>query len=130
MIYRYLSLILPALLFAFTLSGCAQFPTSLPAPASAADQTVLDEKALLALELSYKASRLTAEEALEARLVSPALARKLRAANRNANAVLIRARAAYDAANAQSYAAALDEAELLVTDFFKLVQSKEISRGL
>ena len=127
-------LILPALVCALALAGCAGFPAnapvSLPAPSTAAEQTTLDEKVLLGLEASYKAARLTAEAALDAGLVSPALARPLRDANRKANAVLVRARAAYDTANAQSFAAALFEAQPLVADFLKLVQTKENSRGL
>lgn len=127
-------LILPVLVCALALAGCAGFPASapvsLPAPATAADKTALDEKVLLGLEASYKAARLTADAALDAGLVSPALARALRDANRKANAVLVRARAAYDTANAQSFAAALFEAQPLVTDFWKLVQTKEKNRGL
>jgi hypothetical protein len=126
-------LILPTLLCALALTGCAGFPARSPVTptprATVADQTALDEKVLLGLEASYKAARLTAEAALDARLVSPALARRLRVANQRANAVLVRARAAYDTANARSFAAALFEAQPLVADFLKLVQTKENSSG-
>ena len=91
---------------ALALPGCA-VPTR---PAVLAEATRLDERALIGLEASYAAARMTAEAAVDAGLVYPETAVPLRDINRRAYDLLIVARAAYDAANAPGLASALAEA--------------------
>lgn len=108
------------------LGGCANTVSSSlpPAPAIVAEQTVLDEQALLAAEASYKAAREIMEAAVDRELVTPAVAARFRAINIRANDVLVKARAAYDAANASSFAAAIAEAGPLINQLWQLTTVK------
>lgn len=97
-----------ALILVATLPGCATIPS---APVEGADQTVLDEQAMLAAEVAYKAARLAVEAGVDAGLVHGERATRLAAADRAAYAALGQLRAAYRAGNASSYASALSEAQ-------------------
>ena len=106
------------------LSACAVVPPqlSLPPPTSvAASQTNLDERALLGVELSYKAARTLIGEAANAGFVDAQLARKLAKLDNQLFSALKRARSAYALANAASYRVALAEAAPLITEIWALV---------
>jgi hypothetical protein len=118
---------------ALALASCAGLGSTivggLSGPAAIANKTTLDERALLGLEASYKAARLAMEGAVDAGLVKRPLAVKFRDANKKANAVLVKARTAYDAANAATLDAALDEGAPLVAEIWKLVAEQEKTYG-
>ncbi len=109
---------------AFTLAACGTLPSvsMMPAPPGAvAAQTTLDERALLGVELSYKAANSLATEAAHAGFVDAGLAVKIAALDNRLFATLKRARVAYASANAASYGAAIAEASPLVSEIWALV---------
>lgn len=110
--------------FALALAACAITPKAAvstaaraadtigaPAPANLADQTTLDEGALLRLERIYKAIRTAAEMAVDTGMIRGAMATRIADADNFAFGKLRLARAAYDTGNAASYTQALREAE-------------------
>jgi hypothetical protein len=111
-----------ALAASLALSGCAGLPTlSLPAaPVEAADQTVLDEQAALAVELAYKAARLAIETGVDAGAIRGANATRLAELDNDAYAAVLAARRAYRAGNATGYGAALAEARAAISDMIEL----------
>ena len=117
------------LVAALSLGACGSLPSlsGLPAPpglsspASIATQTSLDERALIGVELSYKAARTVAQEAADAGLVDSDSAAKLAVLDNQLFGVLWRARAAYETANAKSYGVAIAEASPLVSEIWALV---------
>lgn len=106
------------------LSGCTSMPPVPSSPAAIAEQTLLDEQSLIAAEASYKAAREILEAAVDQDLLTPGVAARFRALNAQTNAVLVRARQAYDAANAPSYAAAIAEAGPLINRLWQQVAEK------
>lgn len=86
-----------------------------PAPATIADRTVLDEQALLAVELAYKAERLAIETAVDAGLIKGDRANMLAGLDNRAFLAVTSARAAYSTGNAASYREALTEAAAAVS---------------
>lgn len=89
--------------------------SSLPAsPAAAADQTVLDEQAMLAVELAYKAARTAAELAVDSGVLKGEAAARVAELDNTAFRAVALVRAAYGAGNAASYGAALTEARAAV----------------
>jgi hypothetical protein len=114
-----------ALALGGTLGGCASVGPVLPqSPAILADQTTLDERGLVAMELAYTAARTSAEAAVDASIVDASTARQIAAIDRAAFAALAKARLAYDLGNATSYTAALDAAGPLVAQLTRLVKGQ------
>lgn len=116
-----------ALAAALALSGCAVAPATVasagatvadsvgvPPPATAADRTVLDEKAMTGVELAYKAARIAVETGVDAGLIKGAAAARFAALDSQAYRALGAVRAAYRAGNAASYRAALTEAQAAI----------------
>jgi hypothetical protein len=118
-----------AMFAALALSGCATMPTAPSSPSALARQTKIDERALLSAELSYKAARTYMEAAVDSGQVTPGLAAKFFRINGKLNAALVRARIAYDAANAPSYHAALHEAGPLILELWDMVASQGGKNG-
>lgn len=83
----------------------------LPAPSTVADRTVLDEQGLRGLELGYKLARLAGEALVDAGLIRGETAATIARVDSRVFAALGVARSAYDAGNADSYGAALIEAQ-------------------
>lgn len=118
-----------ALMFAIALSSCSALLPALPSPSSVSQQTKIDERALLSAELSYKAARTLMEAGVDSGQVTPGRAAKFFRINGALNAALVRARSAYDAANAPSYHAALDEAGPLLFELWDMVASQGGKNG-
>lgn len=110
---------------ALALCSCTALTTAVTSPAAVSSQTSLDERTLLGAEFSYNAARTLLEAAVDSGVVKPGLARKFYAANGKTNAVLVRARNAYDALNSGSMTAALSEAEPLLAELWKIVGEQE-----
>ena len=90
-------------------------------PVAAANQTVLDEQAMLAVELAYKAARTAAELAVDTGLLEgPAAARVAELDNKAFRAVAV-VRSAYATGNAGSYGEALSEARAATAELLALV---------
>lgn len=112
-----------AILAPLALPGCAGLASlaSVPtAPVEAADSTVLDEQAALAVELAYKAARLAVETGVDAGVVRGERAAQLAEIDNKAFAAVQAARRAYRAGNATSYGAALAEARAAIADMLAL----------
>lgn len=107
---------------ALALSGCGLqgMTTTPPPPATVADKTVLDEQALLSLELAYKAARIAVETGVDAGIIKGATATRFAALDNAAFLGLAVARQAYSAGNARSYAEAITSGRGAVTDLLTL----------
>lgn len=109
---------------ALALSGCAALGNLAgglpPSPAAAADQTTLDEQALLAVELAYKAARTAAELAVDAGVLKGEAATRVAVLDNQAFLAVTLARSAYKTGNAQSYKDALGEAQKAVAALLAL----------
>src|SRR5687767_12047803 len=112
-----------AILAPLALSGCAGLGTlaGLPsAPVEAAEGTVMDEQAALAVELAYKAARVAVETGVDAGTIRGERAAQLAEIDNKAFAAVQAARRAYRAGNATSYGAALAEARAAIADMLAL----------
>lgn len=117
--YLYLAILAP-----LALSGCTGLGNlaGLPqAPVEAADSTVLDEQAALAVELAYKAARLAVETGVDAGAIRGEQATRFAELDNQAFAAVQAARRAYRAGNAVSYGAALAEARGAIADILALL---------
>jgi hypothetical protein len=94
------------------LMGCAESAVrAIPAaPVEIADQTIADEKAMLAVERSYLAAGAAIEAASAAGLIKGALARRVDRLDGMAMTAILAMRAAYDTGNAPSFAVARTQA--------------------
>ena len=106
------------------LAGCgpmqlADIPAS---PSEAADRTVLDEKAGIAIETAYTAAAEAARLAIIAEVVTPAQAERIAVLDRQAYAIVQQTRAAYDAGNAASYEAAAAQALPILRELVAAIQ--------
>lgn len=86
----------------------------LPAPATIADQTTLDEESLLRVERLYKALRTALEMGVDTGLIRGAFAAQIGEGDRKAFALLGAARTAYDTGNAATYRDAVAKAEAAI----------------
>ena len=109
-----------AMAMSMALLGCATMPTAHMSPSAFARQSTVDERLLLAAETSYKAARLLMEAAVDSGRITPGQAAKFFRLNGALNAALVRARIAYDAANAPGYVAALDEIDPLISQLWDM----------
>lgn len=99
-----------AALLSLSLVGCGMLTTSPGAPSEYAEQTTLDERAALSVELAYKAARLALEVAVDSGALTGNAAATAAEADRRAYAAVQAVRAAYRAGNAESYDVAITEA--------------------
>lgn len=100
-----------ALVAALALAGCTPSGvTSVPTPGQVADRTVLDERGAIAVESAYRAAGLALEMAVDTGLLRGQAAATAATYEQRAYNAVLAARAAYDAGNATSYAAALASA--------------------
>lgn len=111
-----------ALLISALISLPACTSVGLPPPGSGAQRTTLDEQAALGVERAYQAAALTLRTGLRSGLIRGALARKAAAADAKAYQAVRAVRAAYSSGNARSYAAALAEAEPLLSAFQSVIK--------
>lgn len=96
------------------LSGCAGLGGLPPSPASAADQTILDEQAGLGVEAGYRAFLTVTETAADVGAISGTRAAQVLAYDDCIFAGVTAVRDAYDAGNAESYREAAIEARRLI----------------
>jgi hypothetical protein len=106
---------------ALTVSGCATLAAE---PAAISDTTRADEQAMLAAENVYLAANNLANFAFDLNVLNPEQRERVKAADRDAYAALLRVRAAYRAANSKSLVAALNELNVLVEDILAVVRSR------
>ncbi len=117
-------LLLP-LIAAALLSGCAGLGgivSGLPSgPSTVADQTTLDERGAIAVELAYQAANKAAEALTDAGLIEGADATRVAEIDRKAFAAVQAARRAYDTGNAATYADAIREARSEIATLLHLL---------
>jgi hypothetical protein len=101
-----------------TVAAGAADAAGLPAPATVADKTTLDEEGLLRLERLYKATRTAVEMAVDAGVIHGAVASRIAAADNKAFHLLGLARSAYDTGNAATYTAAVAQAQAAISDIW------------
>lgn len=104
--------LLPVLAACQTVSAITSIPAS---PAAAADTTVIDEKAAIAVEASWKAAGALIEAGVDAGLIKAAAARRVEQLDAAAERWVRAVRAAYDTGNAPGYIDALGKARAAVT---------------
>lgn len=108
---------------ALSLTGCAGLGAMMTGgPATAANQTVLDEQGAIGVELAYKAARTALEIAVDSGLLKGDRAAKAAALDNQAFAAVTGVRAAYRAGNASNYGAAMGEARAAVTAMLAVVK--------
>ena len=108
---------------ALSLTGCAGLGAMMTGgPATAANQTVLDEHGAIGVELAYKAARTALEIAVDSGLLKGDRAAKAAALDNQAFAAVTGVRAAYRAGNASNYGAAMGEARAAVTAMLAVVK--------
>lgn len=114
---RRMMIMLGALALSACTAGTAP-PLGIPAaPVQVADQTRLDEQTALAVELAYTGAATAATTARRARLISDAAWPCVQRLDRDAYAVVLGVRRAYDAGNATSYTQAAISARAAVAAF-------------
>lgn len=97
------------------LSACGGAVPSLPlAPETVAARTTLDERAMLAVEVSWRAAGAAIEAAVDSGLLKGDAALKVDRIDAQAGQWVGAMRAAYDAGNAQDFSTALAQAKALV----------------
>lgn len=104
-----------ALLLPLALAACGVLDPRPAGPVVVADQTVLDERAAVGVELAYKATALTLETAVDAGLLYGEAATKAAELDRKAYAAVTAARKAYEAGNAATYDQAVADAYAAVS---------------
>ena len=118
-------LVLAAMSAAMLLSACAAVPTGVPlSPGQVADTTTSDEKAALAVEISYKAVGVLIEAAVDSGQVKGELAGRVDRLDAQAAALVAKARTAYDAGNSDSYSDFSVQAQAIIAELRLLVVNK------
>lgn len=90
---------------ACSLASAPYIPAS---PSEIANQTALDEQTALSVELAYQAAGLAVRTAVDAGIVKGETAENIATLDGKAYGAVRAVRSAYDAGNAESYAAAAD----------------------
>lgn len=90
-------------------------------PATVANKTVVDEKALIAAESAFHATLVLTNAAVDGGLLKGANAAKAKDILVKGHAALVLARTAYDAGNATSMASAITQAQSLAGQLAPLV---------
>lgn len=100
---------------ALAMPGCTTMAALPATPAAAANQTVLDEKGAIGVELAYTAAAKASSLAIRSGVVTDreTIAR-IGQLNERAYAAVKAVRAAYDAGNATGYLAAFTDAKLAI----------------
>ncbi len=109
---------------AFCLCACTGLGavSSLPPnPGTVADQTTLDERGAIAVEIAYQAAAQATEALTDAGLIDGAAAVRVAEIDRKAFAAVQAARRAYDVGNAASYADAIREARAEIAALLRLI---------
>ena len=102
-------------------AGLGAVPSLPPNPATVADQTTLDERGAIAVEIAYQAAARATEALTDAGLIEGEAATRVAQIDRRAFAAVQTARRAYDAGNATSYADALREARAEIAALLRLI---------
>lgn len=113
--------ILPLILLALPLSGCAAGLAGIAPPATHANQTVLDEKLAIGVELAYQAAAQATLAVNDVRPLSPAVKERVKAADRKAYEAVAAVRAAYRAGNSSSYSMAAAEAQAAIASLLQMI---------
>ena len=103
------------------LSACATIPAG---PGEVADQTVLDERGALAVELAYRAAGVALETAVDAGALTGERAATAARYEAVAYRAVLAVRAAYDTGNAATYAEAIDKAQAAVAAVLAAVKGE------
>lgn len=106
--------IFAALALAIALPACSTLGSLPTAPSEAADRTLLDERAAIAVESGYQAVGLALEAAVDAGVLAGPDAAKAATLERRAYSAVQAVRAAYDTGNAASYETALATARAAI----------------
>jgi hypothetical protein len=111
-----------------TMSACSpalSVASALPAsPQAAADATIIDEQAMLSVELAYQASATALLVSLKSGLITGDRAAKAASLDQIAYATVLAVRAAYDAGNATSYTEAIPKAYAAIAQTLKIVKGQ------
>lgn len=117
---RVVPVFLALLLLPAMLGGCATLPP--PAPATAANQTTLDEQAGRLVNIAYTAAAKAAALSIQTGLVrDPATVKRIGELDQRAFAAVQAVNRAYKAANASSYMTALTEARAAIEQLVSAV---------
>jgi hypothetical protein len=113
-----------ALFALLALAGCAIDATSppLPPPAAVTNGTTLDEKLALGVEATYQAARTIVEAGVDSGVIHGATAAKVAQLDNDAYRAVLATRAAYDAGNAASYAAAAASATAAISQLLAITK--------
>lgn len=107
-------------LCATSLSGCAV----VPAPATLANSTKVDEQSINTLELAYKTWRLAAETGINAGYIKGKLATRVAALDNQLYATLTAAESAYAGGNAADYNSAVANFNTALTVGYSAIGGK------
>jgi hypothetical protein len=113
--------LLPLALLALTLPGCSALGALKGEPATVANQTVLDEKLAIGVELAYQAAGQAVLTLNQVRPFSPEMKERVKAADRTAYEAVVAVRAAYAAGNASSYSMAAAQAQSAVAKLLAII---------
>lgn len=105
--------------FLLSLSACSSIPTS---PGVISNQTVLDEKVLIAVELAYKTEVLAIETGINTGVIAGAAAVKIADLDNKAYLAVLVARNAYATGNASTYLGAVASARAAVAGLARVVK--------
>lgn len=101
------------------LTGLAGIPSS---PKAVAEQTVLDERIALGMELAYQAAAFSAVTAIKAGVVPQEQMKTVRDADQMAYNAVLMVRNAYKAGNADSYLSASSDARAAISAMMNLLK--------
>lgn len=101
-------------------SATAADAVGAPAPATVADKTTLDERALTGIELAYKAARIAVELGVDTGVIKGTTATRFAVLDNQAFLAVTTARSAYRTGNASSYRTALSEAQAAIAGILTL----------
>jgi len=119
------SFLLASALVATTLaSACNGISDIASSPRNAAEQTVLDEKAAIAVEAAWATAGTLIETGVDAGLIKGETARRVNDLDAKAERAVKAARSAYDAGNADDYNEAVIEAISIINEITALVNGE------
>lgn len=120
-----LSRFLAISIVSLALVGCAPLAAVMggipPAPAAAADRTMIDEQTALSVELAYQAATVAIGAAVNIGVLRGEGAERVAVIDRRAYRAVLATRAAYDAGNATSYGAAATTARTEIAALLALL---------
>lgn len=105
------------------LAACVPTIGNLPStPATVANETLLDERAAIAVESAYAGARTVLEALVDAGMITGTSASRAAELDRQAYSAVQRVRAAYRAGNADSYAEAVNDARRAIAGLLGAVK--------